>query len=369
MTAELTPYQQQPANGMVAYQQPPPANGTVQSLQVWAESARVAHAVAESLATTSFVPQQFRNKPDEVTAAILAGDEVGLSPLAALRSFDIIQGTAAARAITLRAILQSRGHEIWTVESTDARAIVRGKRLGSDQVHESIWDTGRARGLGLLGKDNWKKQPKAMLVARATAECCRLVAADAILGIPYAVEELDDGQDEKPAARRTAQRATATVQREPKRPAPNAAPPAARPPRQERPAPAAGPPLPGEDDYEAQDTPAAEAVTTEPDEPPAGDPITGPQSRAIGAIMRKADIADDRTARMQLLSHIVDRRVESSKDLTKDEASTVIDQLQRLKPDELDALIGDLLQDDNPLRDDDPDLRAHVDAEASQDGA
>ena len=40
---------------------------------------------------------------------------------------------------------------------------------------------------------NWKKQPGAMLVARATSEACRLVAADAILGIGYSSEEIADG--------------------------------------------------------------------------------------------------------------------------------------------------------------------------------
>jgi hypothetical protein len=31
--------------------------------------------------------------------------------------------------------------------------------------------------------------PQAMLAARATSEVCRLVAADAILGMPYSSEE------------------------------------------------------------------------------------------------------------------------------------------------------------------------------------
>lgn len=327
---ELTTYQ----GGVVAVPQQSAgvAPSTVQSLQAWAESARAAHSVATSLAGTSFVPQQFRGKPDEVTAAILAGDEVGLSPLAALRSFDIIQGTAAARAMTLRAILQSKGHEIWTVESTDARAIVQGKRFGSDKVHESSWDTGRARGLGLLGKDNWKKQPKAMLVARATAECCRLVAADAILGIPYAVEELDDGggQEEKPrtAQRRAPAKATATVQR----PAPQARPAQQRP---APPAPADGPPLPGEDDYD--DEPAAEEQPAE-DEDQAPELITRAQASKLHALFSQAEIGG-RNDRIHISGEIVGRKLQSSSELTKQEASGLIDMLEYL------AQNGDLTND------------------------
>jgi hypothetical protein len=46
--------------------------------------------------------------------------------------------------------------------------------------------------MGLLDKDQWKKQPQAMLIARATAEVCRWVASDAVMGMPYAAEELQD---------------------------------------------------------------------------------------------------------------------------------------------------------------------------------
>jgi hypothetical protein len=187
-------------------------------LAEWASSADAAYRLAQKLVTTSFVPQPFRGKPDEAAAAILAGAEVGLQPMAALRSFDIIQGIAAPRANTLRAIVQGHGHTVRLVESTDTRAIVEGWRLGQTKadVQRSSWTIDRATKLGLTGKENWKKQPGAMLVARATSELCRLIASDAILGVPYSLEELTDGVtvDEstgeiaEPAPKRTARRAT-----------------------------------------------------------------------------------------------------------------------------------------------------------------
>jgi hypothetical protein len=39
---------------------------------------------------------------------------------------------------------------------------------------------------------NYKNNPANMLVARATAEVCRWIAADAIMGMPYAAEEIAD---------------------------------------------------------------------------------------------------------------------------------------------------------------------------------
>ncbi|MGL4254919.1 MAG: hypothetical protein ACRCSL_01220, partial [Microbacterium sp.] len=190
-------------------------NIAVAALMDWAQSAAAAHEIARSLVQTSFVPEGFRGKPDEATAAILAGIEVGLQPMAALRSFDVIQGTAAPRANTLRAIVQSQGHEVWVVESTDTRAIVAGRRRGSTKDQTSTWTMDRAKRLGLTGKKNWQAQPQAMLVARATSELCRLIASDAILGLPYSIEELVDGDLDSAAdvvplkapAKRTARRA------------------------------------------------------------------------------------------------------------------------------------------------------------------
>jgi hypothetical protein len=73
----------------------------------WAKAATAAHQLATALAQTAFVPQQYRGKAGEATAAILAGAELGFDPLASLRAFDNIQGTVAPKAITLRAVAQS----------------------------------------------------------------------------------------------------------------------------------------------------------------------------------------------------------------------------------------------------------------------
>lgn len=197
-------------------------NVTMQ-LGQWAESARAAHEVATILVQTSFVPEQFRNNASEATAAILAGAERGMSPMAALNAFDIIKGKAAPSALALRGIVQSYGHEIVVVESTSARAIVKGRRNGSNEWSEITWTMDRATRLGLTGKQNWKQQPTAMLLARATAEVARLIGADAILGIGYSAEELRDGVDTtapeaaaKPSGTRTMKRPELVAVPEPK---------------------------------------------------------------------------------------------------------------------------------------------------------
>lgn len=297
---ELTPYAPQTAAVTVADYQ----SKAVQRLGEWAESARAAHAIAQSLVRTSFVPQAFRDKADEATAAILSGAEVGLQPMAALKSFDVIQGQAAPRALALRAIVQSFGHEIILEESTATRCRMKGRRRGSDEWQRVAWTIDRARDLGLTGKDNWKKQPQAMLMARATSEIARLIAADAILGIGYTVEEIADGAagdvavtvGDVPLTEPTTR--TLSRKRTELEPAP-------------------------EPDDEPQD-----AEVVDEHEP---DGITDAQTRKMGALMRELHLGD-RDDALRYVAETIGREVASRSELTKAEASQVIDALESMRP-------------------------------------
>lgn len=293
----------------------------VQRLGEWAHSAQAAYQVAENLVRTSFVPEGFRGKPHEATAAILSGLEVGLSPMAALRSFDVIQGTAAPRAVTLRAIVQSAGHEMEIVESNATRCKMRGRRRGATAWQEVAWTIDRAKALKLTGKSNWQNQPQAMLVARATSELARLIAADAILGIGYSSEEIADGgaSDTQVTADTTAPTTTgtrkmsrATVQR-----------PATEP-----------------------EQPADEPQSADPD------PITQPQIKKMAAAMNELGMTD-RDMALAYVADVIGRSVESRNDLTKDEASRVIDALERDLAGEPPAEIHDaeVVEDELPIGD------------------
>jgi hypothetical protein len=173
-------------------------------LEVWARQAQSAGIYAQAVCSTLMAPVAYRGKPAEATAAILAGAELGFSPMASLRAFDNIQGVPAPKAITLRAVVLSKGHDVETVEQSATRAVVKGRRKGSDTWQTSVWDIERASLMEQFKKNpNYKTNPGAMLVARATAEVCRWIASDAIMGMPYAAEEYDGPELEaRPAVRR-----------------------------------------------------------------------------------------------------------------------------------------------------------------------
>jgi hypothetical protein len=170
-------------------------------LQSWAEQASAVQQMAVVIVTTSMCPKAYRNKPDEATAAILAGIEMGLMPMASLRAFDDIQGTPAPKAITLRAVVQSRGHDLEVIEADTQHCIVEGRRKGSDRWQRLEWTIDRANQAGYPAKNSkWKTDPTAQLVARATAEMARWLDSAAIMGMPYSSEEIGDSTGLQAAA-------------------------------------------------------------------------------------------------------------------------------------------------------------------------
>lgn len=159
----------------------------------WLQQADAVFAIAERICDTSFVPVAYRKKPAEAAAAMLAGAELGFDPMASLRAFDNINGTPAPKAITQRAVVLGAGHEVETVEQSATKAVVRGRRKGRTEWQTSTWDISRAMKLPQFKTNpNYQNNPEAMLVARATSEVCRWVAPDAIMGMPYSAEEIQD---------------------------------------------------------------------------------------------------------------------------------------------------------------------------------
>jgi hypothetical protein len=309
-------------------------NGAL-TLRGWALEAEAAAGIAKALAPTAFVPEHLRvyENPQErnpalkvldfdatvqqVAAVLLAGQELEFPPMASLRAFVIIRGTVALFAIAARALLQRHGHDIVVVESTSTRAIVRGRRAGTDQPQQSVWDLDRAKTAGLYPghpDGNWRKQTKAMLVARATAEVARWIASDAMLALPLVAEEVEDAPNEimeaapddasangqPPAAKSTAKRKTAV--------------------RAALPAPASGtgegPPPP---------------VLPVPEEPaPPGPKATRPQLNKLHAGLTDIEVTG-REEGLALVAAWAGRKVSSTANLTRDEIGVVLERLDKLR--------------------------------------
>lgn len=182
--------------------------------------------LAAKVAQTEFVPEAMRGKPAVVAAAILYGRELGLEPMTSLRSVNIIKGRPALSSEAMRAMVLAAGHDIRFEEMTAARCVILGRRRGQEEWTKVTFTIDDAKRMGVGGGQQYAKMPRQMLAARATAELCRLIFADAIGGLISDVEA-EDGDTEHLATvtpMATARRAKAKGAPEPDLPEPAPAP-------------------------------------------------------------------------------------------------------------------------------------------------
>ncbi|AYB69397.1 RecT-like ssDNA binding protein [Mycobacterium phage Gancho] len=221
----------------------PPARpvemAAIGTLREHVSAMREAVFFAEGMCYTEMVPQRFRGKPKDAAAAILFGAEVGLSPIASLRSIIVIHGQPGFEARTMKAILKAKGYRFRTIERSATRAELwawepdspviidddrtsphYGQRIAPDEV--GVWTIDDAIQAGfvpklkanaksatdfetnqngkLKGNVKYIETPKVMLEAKVTAEVCRALAPHLLLGLPYAAEEMSEFNDAAEAA-------------------------------------------------------------------------------------------------------------------------------------------------------------------------
>lgn len=289
----------------------------------WVQNLAPARQLAEVIADTDFVPKAMRGKPDAVTAAIMYGDELGLGPMQSLQGIDVVDGHPRPSAELARALAYRAGHTFTVHEASGTRVRVSGLRAGrpeSERVYVE-WTTDMARAAGLLNRPNWRSYPRAMLMARATGDLCRIVFPDVIKGLSYVNESDADAEVLDQWAPPTPEVADPV--------APTA--PAIQ--RRTRPGvtrPIEDVPVPGVSDPDP--LPPEAPAERDPDRKRDGpEPMRENQRRAIfGAFGRVLGPDADRTQRLALCSAILGRDVDTSNSLTEPEAYELLAWLHEL---------------------------------------
>lgn len=142
--------------------------------------------------------------PDIKSAAqgyvkILAGKELGLSPMQALNSFYFIAGRLGVMAQTLGALIKKSGKYDYKIEThSEQECVIVFYKIEDKkeiEIGKSKFDIKMAARAGIINKDNWKNYPMNLLFARALANGARWYCPDAISGF-YTVEELRDLEPE-----------------------------------------------------------------------------------------------------------------------------------------------------------------------------
>jgi len=143
--------------------------------------------LAERLAgVEGFVPKQLLNRPPAVLATLLAGHELGLPPVSALRGIHVIEGRVTLSASVASALVYAAGHRMDVTVYEDGEVAVRGRRRDETNWTPVSWTWGRAQRAKLTGKQVWVQYPRQMLSARAHTELCRLKFSDVLFGLEIA---------------------------------------------------------------------------------------------------------------------------------------------------------------------------------------
>lgn len=315
-------------------------------------------ALAEYVQNTDFVPESMRGNPAMITAAIMAGREMNLGPMAALKHINVIKGRPSQSAEIMRAKVLEAGHEIRFIEQSDTRVKVEGRRKGQSSWTPVVFTADQAKRMGLnltgdTARGLGKYTPEDKLIARATSRLCRRLFSDVISGLPTVDEAEDADVVDEPGPATTERPRTA--RRRPMstgQPSDTAVPVTLEPvpdlpaePIQETPPDHAEPveaepstsestqdatvdqPEPEQDPEQAARAILEAELGARPVEEPAPNPVTANQLRAIGTLFTRTVKATNDEDRHIITSGIAGRVIRSWNDLTKMEAGHVIDRI------------------------------------------
>lgn len=139
---------------------------------------------------------------DAALVIMLRGASLGIPPVPSMQGIHYFDGkTTLSSDLIVAVVKKSPLCLLWrVVESTAERCVIETHRKGESDPVRHEWTIGDAKTGNLLGKNNWKNSPRAMLRARCGAELGRMVYPDLLLGV-YTAEEIethDGARDEGP---------------------------------------------------------------------------------------------------------------------------------------------------------------------------
>ena len=167
--------------------------------QTFNEQMRFAEVVSQA---KGMLPRAYEGNPANVLVAIQYGASLGIAPMAALQNIDVIQGTPTLSAKAVAAMVRANGHKLWVSEDEQNMSATCTIVRNDDKEHPVTVtrDKAWAQRMGLLTKDNYKKQPTTMLMWRAVTACANRACPELFLGLggAYTADELHDMDDMAP---------------------------------------------------------------------------------------------------------------------------------------------------------------------------
>lgn len=179
--------QEQVVNNLVVMESQP--RGLMPSKNEWDQIKEIALMAVKS----GMLPAAIKT-PEAAAIIALKGRELGLPPMVAFSHIHVIQGrpTMSAEIMLAYVYKDHPGCVIDIVERSETRCEIHARRAEETKMTKFEWNLDRAKKMGLIGKDNWVKQPGTMMFWRTISEMKRAKFPEVLMGIDYSREELED---------------------------------------------------------------------------------------------------------------------------------------------------------------------------------
>lgn len=126
----------------------------------------------------------------QAAVKVMAGEELGIPPIASMMGVNIIQGKVAIGANLIASRIRAHGYDYRVKRLDQTGCVIEFTRDGK-VLGESSFAEEDARAAQLLGKGPWKSFPRNMYFARAISNGARWYAPEIFGGAPvYTPEEL-----------------------------------------------------------------------------------------------------------------------------------------------------------------------------------
>ena len=127
--------------------------------------------------------------PGEALAVIMAGAELGIPPMAALRGLFLVNGKVGMDYSLMVGLLRRAGYKVqWVAKGPERCELLITHPDGT--THTEVWDVERAKKAKLWGNSGpWSTYPEAMLSARCVSSAARAFAGDVLAGC-YSMDEV-----------------------------------------------------------------------------------------------------------------------------------------------------------------------------------